>query len=118
MNPSMWSRPDQSRYYAGMARAERTDEQLRTERAVIAKSGRDSDSREGQQSERVTRPATAPVLEWNDDRLRERDAKRLRADDEFWQWYIGTLEDRGKCLCPSCYAKVEKFGQYCPQCTF
>jgi hypothetical protein len=50
--------------------------------------------------------------------MAENDRARVKADEDFWNWYKGTLEARGKCLCPSCRVKVEKFGQYCPQCTF
>jgi hypothetical protein len=109
----MMSRPDESRYWDEVARAERREMQLRTDTA-----GRATVRATGVCATPVERTTPAPVLEWNDDHLRERDADRLRADDEFWDWYKGTLEARGKCLCPNCHAKVEKFGQYCQNCTF
>ena len=113
MLPHNWSRPDQSRYYDAMARAERTDEQLRDERAVVC-----GQSVLAEKNGSNEHRSTAPVLERSEELIAEMDRKRTEADERFWKWYVGTLEKRGRCLCPSCHTKVERFGQYCDKCKF
>lgn len=113
----MMSRPEESRYWDEVARAERMDMQLRTDaasRATVRASG------EGVVPNPAERTTPAPVLDWE---RTERILAPIRAESErqlqqFYREYEASLEKRGLCICPNCRTKVEKFGQYCDNCKF